>query len=181
MRLDLHVGYYSAQGYDSPHSQLPPRGNPVPRYLSHIRGPKATEALVQHIVNHLTFGDHPKVDVVVGLDSRGFLLGPWIANKLGAAFVPVRKAGKLPPPCHKVGYTKEYGTDYFEISKTSIKPGQTVVVLDDLIATGGSAKGAGELIQMCGGKTVKYVFFVELEFLKGRDSLDAPTFSVFQY
>ncbi|EGF79935.1 hypothetical protein BATDEDRAFT_25461 [Batrachochytrium dendrobatidis JAM81] len=143
--------------------------------------PKATETLVNHIVQKISSSTPSKVDVVVGLDSRGFLLGPWVANKLGAAFVPVRKAGKLPPPCHKVAYVKEYGTDYFEISKTAIKPGQNVVVIDDLIATGGSAKGAGDLIKLCKGNTVQYVFCVEIEFLKGKDCLDAPTISVFQY
>ncbi|KAL2919042.1 adenine phosphoribosyltransferase [Polyrhizophydium stewartii] len=163
-----------------PTADFPKKGILFQDIFPIFEDPKATESLVEHIINHLK-ETGTKVDVVVGLDSRGFLLGPWLANKLSAAFVPVRKAGKLPPPCHKVGYTKEYGTDYFEISQTAIKPGQNVLVFDDLIATGGSAKAAGELIQLCGGKTVKYVFFVELTFLKGKDALDAPTFSLFQY
>ncbi|KAI8924476.1 phosphoribosyltransferase-like protein, partial [Entophlyctis helioformis] len=146
-----------------------------------FENPKATETLVNYLVSHLTGEGKPKVDVVIGLDSRGFLLGPWLANRLGAAFVPIRKTGKLPPPVHKVGYTKEYGTDFFEISQVAVKPGQNVVVFDDLIATGGSAKAAGELVQLCGGKTIEYIFFVELTFLNGKAALDAPTFSLFKY
>jgi adenine phosphoribosyltransferase len=109
------------------------------------------------------------------------LLGPWIAAELGIAFVPVRKAGKLPPPTHKVSYKLEYGTDSFEIWKNGIKPGQKVVVLDDLIATGGSAHGAGALIELCGGKTVEYIFLIELTALKGAAKLNAPAFSLFKF
>lgn len=132
-----------------------------------------------------TIGDHIKsiggVEVIVGLDSRGFLLGPWIAAELGIAFVPVRKAGKLPPPTHKVTYNLEYGSDSFEIWKNGIKPGQKVVVLDDLIATGGSAHGAGALIELCGGNTVEYIFLIELTALKGAAKLNAPAFSLFKF
>jgi adenine phosphoribosyltransferase len=140
---------------------------------------KALKSLVEAIGEHIkALG---QVDVIVGLDSRGFLLGPWIASNLGIAFVPVRKAGKLPPPTHKISYQLEYGSDSFEISQLGIKKGQRVVVLDDLIATGGSAKGAGELIAMCGGETVEYIFLVELTGLKGKEKLNAPTFSLFQF
>ncbi|KAJ3348283.1 adenine phosphoribosyltransferase [Entophlyctis luteolus] len=132
-----------------------------------------------------------KIDVIVGLDARGFLLGPTIALRLGCAFVPVRKAGKLPGEVVQVSYTKEYGnskrqcnnnqTDLFEMQRGAIKPGQRVIILDDLIATGGSAKGAGELVKKSGGTTVQYVFFIELTFFKGRDALDAPTYSVMAF
>lgn len=77
-----------------------------------------------------------KIDVVVGLDARGFLIGPILALRLGAAFVPVRKAGKLPGACSSAIYEKEYGSDTFEMQKDAIQPGQTVVIVDDLIATG---------------------------------------------
>ncbi|KAJ3046080.1 adenine phosphoribosyltransferase [Rhizophlyctis rosea] len=146
-----------------------------------FQDPQAVEALVTHITHHLLSTGLPKIDVLVGLDARGFLLGPWIASRLGAAFVPVRKAGKLPGECNKAAYEKEYGTDYFEMQSDAIKPGQHVVILDDLIATGGSAKAAGDLVKLHGGKTVQYVFFIELTELKGAEKLDAPSYSVVQY
>jgi adenine phosphoribosyltransferase len=95
--------------------------------------------------------------------------------------VPVRKPGKLPGVCHQASYIKEYGTDLFELQQDAIKPGQTVVVLDDLIATGGSAKAAGDLIAMSNGKALEYIFFVELTALKGSSKLDAPTYSLIKF
>ncbi|KAJ1537892.1 adenine phosphoribosyltransferase, partial [Cladochytrium tenue] len=106
---------------------------------------------------------------------------PIIALRIGAAFVPVRKAGKLPGETVRVSYTKEYGTDHFEMQTGAVKPGQNVVVLDDLIATGGSAKAAGELVAKNGGKVVEYVFFVELTALKGAAALEAPVYSVLKF
>jgi len=99
---------------------------------------------------------------------------------LGAAFVPVRKRGKLPGECVVASYEKEYGTDSFEMQIGAIEPGQTVVVIDDLIATGGSATAAGELVAQQGGKTLEYLFIIELVFLKGGDKLDAPIYSIVQ-
>ncbi|KAJ3129481.1 adenine phosphoribosyltransferase [Nowakowskiella sp. JEL0407] len=120
----------------------------------------------------------PMLTIELGLDARGFLIGPTIAMRLGAAFVPVRKAGKLPGECIKVAYEKEYGTDYFEVQVGSIKKDATVIILDDLIATGGSAKAAGELVTNSGGKVLEYIFFIELTFLNGKSVLNAPTYSV---
>ncbi len=121
------------------------------------------------------------IDVVVGLDARGFLFGPSLALKLGCAFVPVRKAGKLPGPCVKVAYQKEYGQDFFEMQSDAVKPGQKVLVVDDIIATGGSAAAAGELVGMCQGEVVEYVFILELEFLKGREKLGGvPVYTLLQ-
>ena len=118
------------------------------------------------------------MDVVVGLEARGFLFGPSLALKLGAGFVPVRKAGKLPGECVRAAYEKEYGTDWFEMQVGAIKPGQRVLVVDDIIATGGSAKAAGELVELSGGVLVEYVFILELEFLKGREALRAPVYTL---
>ncbi|KAI9205352.1 adenine phosphoribosyltransferase [Polychytrium aggregatum] len=143
-----------------------------------FQDPKAVEMLITHIVHHILASGLPKIDVIVGLESRGFLLGPAIALRLGAAFAPVRKAGKLPGDTIVVGYEKEYGTDYFEMQKGSIQPGQNVVILDDLIATGGSAKAAGELVEKFGAKVAEYVFFIELSFLQGTKALNAPSYSV---
>ncbi|KAJ6509895.1 phosphoribosyltransferase-like protein [Mycena vitilis] len=148
-----------------------------------LRNPIAFETLITHFLHHLTShtiaaAPSKKIDVVVGLDARGFLLGPIIALRLGAAFVPVRKQGKLPGKCVSASYEKEYGTDSFEMHADAITPGQTVIVVDDLIATGGSAKAAGELIAKQGGKTLEYLFIIELMFLKGKSKLDAPVYSI---
>jgi adenine phosphoribosyltransferase len=146
-----------------------------------FQDPLAVETLVTHILHHITSSGLPKIDVIVGLDARGFLLGPLIALRLGAAFVPVRKAGKLPGETTQVSYAKEYGTDLFEMQVGAVKPGQTVIILDDLIATGGSAKAAGELVEKNKGKVVEYVFFIELTALKGAAALNAPVYSVLKF
>lgn len=119
-----------------------------------------------------------KVDVIVGLDARGFLFGPALALQIGAAFVPVRKQGKLPGETVKAEYVKEYGKDVFEIQQGSIKEGQNVVIVDDIIATGGSATAAGDLVTKAGGNVLEYFFILELLFLKGREKLNAPVFTL---
>ncbi|KJA29981.1 hypothetical protein HYPSUDRAFT_125637 [Hypholoma sublateritium FD-334 SS-4] len=150
-----------------------------------LRNPLVFETLITHLVHHITSdtlnrSPTKKIDVVVGLDARGFLFGPIIALRLGAAFVPVRKAGKLPGQTITASYEKEYGMDSFEIQADAIKPGQTVIVVDDLIATGGSAKAAGELVAKQGGKTLEYLFVIELMFLNAASKLDAPVYSIVQ-
>lgn len=119
-----------------------------------------------------------KVDYIVGLESRGFLFGPTLALALNAGFVPVRKPGKLPGPTYDVEFKKEYGSDKFELQQDVIPNGASVVIVDDILATGGSAFGAGELVKMSGGNIVEYLFVMELDFLKGRDKLDAPVFTL---
>ncbi len=121
------------------------------------------------------------IDVIVGLDSRGFLFGPWLASALKVSFCPVRKQGKLPPPTQKVSYQLEYGHDAFEISVNAIKEGANVLVVDDLIATGGSAFAAGQLVELCGGNILEFLFIIELLDLKGSSILQAPTFSLFKF
>ncbi|TFK75987.1 adenine phosphoribosyltransferase [Pluteus cervinus] len=165
------------------HPDFPKKGISFLDIFPLLRDPQAFETLITHLVHHVTSNTvgkstSGKIDVVVGLDARGFLLGPIIALRLGAAFVPVRKRGKLPGACVSATYEKEYGTDSFEVQSDAIQKGQTVVVIDDLIATGGSAKAAGELVQKLGGVTLEYLFIVELVFLKGTAKLDAPTYSM---
>ncbi|GJE84705.1 adenine phosphoribosyltransferase [Phanerochaete sordida] len=167
------------------HPNFPKKGIVFLDIFPILRDPVAFETLITHFVYHLTSKTIPalpakKVDVVVGLDARGFLLGPIIAMRLGAAFVPVRKQGKLPGECVSASYEKEYGVDSFEMQADAIKPGQTVVVVDDLIATGGSAKAAGELVAKLGGKVVEYLFIIELTFLQAASKLDAPLYSIVQ-
>jgi adenine phosphoribosyltransferase len=121
-----------------------------------------------------------KPDIIVGLDARGFLVGPQIALHYDVGFVPVRKPGKLPGLLETAEYQKEYGKDVFAIQKESIKPGAKVLIVDDLIATGGSASAAGTLVKKCGGEVLGYVFLIELTFLKGRSKVDAPVFTILE-
>lgn len=127
-----------------------------------------------------SFGPDNIPDVIVGLDARGFLIGPTLALRFGAGFVPVRKPGKLPGKIETADFEKEYGTDTFAIQSDAIKPGQKVLVVDDLIATGGSASAAGTLIEKSGGKLLGYLFIIELTFLKGRDKLNAPVYTLLE-
>ncbi|KXN83701.1 Adenine phosphoribosyltransferase [Leucoagaricus sp. SymC.cos] len=167
------------------HPDFPQKGIVFLDIFPILHDPLAFETLITHFVHHITsrtlgLSDHRKIDVVVGLDARGFLLGPIIALRLGAAFVPIRKKGKLPGKCVQAEYVKEYGTDSFEMQADAIRPGQTVIVVDDLIATGGSAKAAGELVKKQGGETLEYLFIIELLFLKAASELDAPVYSIIQ-
>ncbi len=112
-----------------------------------------------------------KVDLVAGIEARGFIFAPTVAYELGAGFIPVRKPGKLPAATHKATYDLEYGTDSLEIHRDAVEQGQRVLIVDDLIATGGTAKAVAELIERMGGEIVGFAFVVELEFLKGREKL----------
>ncbi|MDG5765907.1 adenine phosphoribosyltransferase [Balneolales bacterium ANBcel1] len=112
------------------------------------------------------------VDIVAGIESRGFLLGPRLATDLNAGFVPVRKPGKLPADTISETYQLEYGTDALELHADAIKPGDRVIIHDDLMATGGSARAASNLIRKLGGTVVGYSFIVELTFLNGRSQLE---------
>jgi adenine phosphoribosyltransferase len=112
-----------------------------------------------------------KIDRVVGIEARGFIFAPALAYKLGAGFIPMRKSNKLPAPTESVTYVLEYGSDKLEIHKDAIEPGHQVLIVDDLLATGGTAKAAIELVEKLGGKIIGVGFVIELEFLHGRDRL----------
>ncbi len=114
-----------------------------------------------------------KPDVIVGVESRGFLFGVPVAMDLGIAFAPVRKPGKLPYKTISESYALEYGTNTVEMHEDAIKPGQRVIVLDDLLATGGTAAATARLVERLGGKVVGIEFVVELSFLPGRQALSA--------
>lgn len=145
-----------------------------------FQDPATHKALLRALeLQVLEFGVKP--DVVVGLDARGFLFGPQLALQLGASFVPVRKQGKLPGPCVTATYEKEYGQDFFQMQEGAIKSGQKVLVVDDIIATGGSAAAAGSLVKQLGGDLMGYLFMLEIPFLKGRDKLDGvPTVTLLE-
>ena len=112
-----------------------------------------------------------KVDSVIGIEARGFIFAPALAYHLGAGFVPVRKPRKLPAECASISYELEYGTDTLEIHRDAIGDGHRVLIADDLLATGGTAKAVVDLVKQLGGEVVGLVFVVELEFLPGREKL----------
>lgn len=115
------------------------------------------------------FSKDLKIDKVVGIDSRGFIFGGTLAYLLGAGFVVVRKPGKLPATTLSQSYSLEYGEDTLEIHKDAIQPGERILVHDDLLATGGTAKAACDLIEKAGGNIVQLSFIIELSFLQGRN------------
>ncbi|HEY0759902.1 MAG TPA: adenine phosphoribosyltransferase [Acidisarcina sp.] len=122
------------------------------------------------------------VDLVLGIEARGFIFGPALAYRLNAGFVPVRKPRKLPAPTARVTYDLEYGSDSLEIHIDAIEPGQRVVLVDDLLATGGTMEATIRLVQQLGGHIAGLAFAIELDFLKGRDKFEEyDTFSLLHY
>jgi adenine phosphoribosyltransferase len=111
------------------------------------------------------------IECVLGMESRGFILGAPVAQFLGCGFIPVRKPGKLPSAVYAVEYALEYGTDKLEMHQDAIAPGQKVLIIDDVIATGGTAAATAELVKMAGGDLIGFGFLIELDFLHGRRSL----------
>jgi adenine phosphoribosyltransferase len=111
------------------------------------------------------------IEIVAGIEARGFIFAPAVAYALNAGFVPIRKPKKLPAPTERVEYELEYGTDILEIHKDAIAPGQKVLIVDDVLATGGTAKAVTQLVEKLGGNLIGLSFVIELDFLKGRDKL----------
>jgi len=122
------------------------------------------------------------VDLVLGIEARGFIFGPAMAYRLNAGFVPVRKPKKLPAPTAKVTYDLEYGSDSLEIHLDAIEPGQRVVIVDDLLATGGTMQATVQLVKQLGGEIAGLAFAVELDFLRGRQKFaEYDVFSLLHY
>ena len=122
------------------------------------------------------------VDIVLGIEARGFIFAPALAYALGAGFVPVRKPKKLPAECARISYDLEYGSDMLEVHRDAIGKGCRVLVIDDLLATGGTARAVTQLVEQLGGTVVGLGFLVELTFLDGRGKLGGyDTFSLLQY
>jgi adenine phosphoribosyltransferase len=122
------------------------------------------------VVEALSTGTGP-VDKVAGIEARGFIFAAPVAFRLGAGFVPVRKEGKLPAPTYTQGYHLEYGTATIEVHRDAIAPGDRVLIVDDVLATGGTARATADLVQQSGGTLVGLSVVLELEFLHGRDKL----------
>ena len=111
------------------------------------------------------------IDLVVGIESRGFIFGAAVADRIGAGFVPIRKPGKLPSACVRESYALEYGTDTLELHEDAVRKGQRVLIVDDLLATGGTARAAAALVQQIGGQVHALAFLIELVGLDGRATL----------
>ncbi len=123
-----------------------------------------------------------RIDKVVGIESRGFMFGPIVAYDLNAGFVPVRKPGKLPAEKVRQSYDLEYGNDALEVHRDAIQPGEHVLIVDDLIATGGTALATAQLVEQLGGKVAGFGFIIELTFLPGRAQLEGyEVASLIQY
>jgi len=122
------------------------------------------------------------IDQVIGIESRGFILGAAVANALGCGFVPIRKPGKLPSKTHQESYNLEYGTDSLEIHQDACANQQRILIVDDVLATGGTARAAIDLARKSGGKVIGAAFLIELDFLNGRSKLAGePVYSVLRY
>ncbi len=135
--------------------------------------------LVDQLCEH--YNGHT-IDLVAGIEARGFIFAPALAYRLHAGFVPVRKPKKLPAKTRSVSYALEYGTDALELHEDAVKPGDRVIICDDLLATGGTAAATVKLIEALGGKVEGLAFAVELTFLKGRSKLpNLDVFSLIQY
>lgn len=134
----------------------------------------AADGLYEKVKNH-------KIDKVIGVEARGFIFGPMLAERLGAGFVPVRKKGKLPSETVQVSYDLEYGTDSLEMHMDAIQKGDRVLIHDDVLATGGTASAVEKLVVQQGGVVVQCNFIIVLDFLKGREKLSASIASLLKY
>lgn len=144
-----------------------------------LADPKGFHIVLDSLAQHF-IGEH--IDAIVGIESRGFIFGSALAARLNASFVPVRKTGKLPAAVDRVSYDLEYGTAELEMHKGSIQDGAKVLVVDDLLATGGTAAATAELVRMQGGYVIAFAFVVELDFLYGREKLlPVPVISLIHY
>ena len=140
--------------------------------------PQAWRAMIEQLAEAI----RPyRPELLVGIESRGFLVAAPLAFALGGGFAMVRKKGKLPGRTVRYSYDLEYGTDTIEIQEDAIAPGQRVVVLDDLLATGGTMRAAVELVRQRGGKVAAAACIIELAFLQGREKLDVPLAAMISY
>lgn len=133
-----------------------------------LKNPQAMSAIASELT---TYYSGQQITKVVGIESRGFIFGGVLAHQLGAGFVPVRKPGKLPADCFEVKYSLEYGANSLAIHRDAIVPGERVLIVDDLLATGGTAAATVTLVRQLGGEIVGLDFLVELKGLRGRDKL----------
>ena len=143
-----------------------------------LADPDAFNDVIERFVNHY---QDEQIDLVVGIEARGFIIGAPLALRLGKGFIPIRKEGKLPGPTHGLDYELEYGSDRVEVHQDAIPVGSRVLMVDDLLATGGTMGVSSRLIEQVGGIIVGYAYLIELVDLKGRKHLDKPIFSLLTF
>lgn len=158
---------------------FPVKGVLFEDFLPIFRDPSLFRKLINAFKIHLEkVYQTQKIDYIVGLEARGFLIGPSLALAMGVGFVPIRKAGKLPGECVRTVYEKEYGKDTFELQVSAIPPGSNVIVIDDIIASGGTAMAAQDLLNQISVNVLEYDFVLELDFLNGKKNLGSPVFTL---
>ena len=144
--------------------------------------PQGLTAVIQGFKTKFAELNIGEIDCIIGIESRGFILGAPMAMALGCGFVPVRKPKKLPSAVFRVEYALEYGTDTLEMHQDAIASGKRVIIIDDVIATGGTAAAAAKLVEQAGAELLGYGFLIELDFLNGRKALpEVPIFSLVNY
>lgn len=143
-----------------------------------MRDPATFGELIDIMTDHIK-ENYKDVETIVGLDARGFIFGPMMAQKLGIGFIPIRKKGKLPGETVSASYTLEYGTDEFEAQIDSVSAGQKVVIVDDLLATGGTMSAAHKLMKSMGAVILECMVVIELADLNGREKIPGKTFALF--
>lgn len=161
--------------YIHPVADFPAKGVQFQWYAHLLREPKAFRKAIKEFAKRYK---NSSIDAIAGLDARGFIFGSALAYELKLPFIFIRKPGKLPGNVEKICYALEYGYNAFEIEKDSLQPGQKVLVIDDVVATGGTAAAACTLVERLGAKVVEVACLIELPFLKGREKISCPVFSL---
>lgn len=164
--LEKHIQYYK---------DFPKPGIIFADFLPILRNAQALELCINLLHKKYELSN---IDLIVGLESRGFLIGAPLAMKLNVGFVPMRKPGKLPSKTLSITYQKEYGTDTIEISEDAIKANQRVLIIDDLLATGGTARAAIELVKKAGGIPVEFATILQVKELACKANLEIPWFNL---
>ena len=144
-----------------------------------LKNAKAFQEIIGHLADHY---QNSKITSIVAMESRGFIFGAALAVEMGVGFIPVRKPGKLPWKTYQETYELEYGKDTLEIHQDAVSPGDRVLVLDDVLATGGTAAATIRLVEKAGGQVVEACFIIQLTFLNGQQKLKStPLYSIIQY
>ncbi len=164
------------QNYLTPVHDFPKPGIVYQWYANLLKDPEAFHLAIETLAKR--YKDHP-LDAIVGLDSRGFIFGAVLAYELKVPFVMMRKPGKLPRDVERIDYSLEYGKNSLEIEIESLYPGNKVLIVDDVLATGGTARAASELIERVGAQVVEAAFLIEIPALQGREKLSKPVYSLF--
>lgn len=165
------------KNYLTPIADFPQPGVQFQWYANLLKDPKAFRTTIQTFAKRYKNSD---LDAIVAIDSRGFILGAALAYELEMPFVIIRKPGKLPRKVERIEYSLEYGKASLEIEVNSLVAGDRVIIIDDVLATGGTARAAKELVERIGGLVVEAAFLIELPFLKGRERVDAPVYSLIE-